>query len=212
MATFLLSSEDKFVDQCEPQSLDRIDTDNMRPEYLEPTLNLILALVIIFLHGIALIILVNILLRPSLWTAFNIVGLIYLCLTIVLGSYKLVQISVLVSTFLKLEETDGIVIDNRCPLGLGFDFYSIFIYLFISILELDRLNILLISCSDLASVLVIESDLRISCAGLVYWSGTFTAREGILTSLVFTRSGVSIVCNFYSNLLYTQVSFCQICQ
>ena len=113
MATFLLSSEDKFVDQCEPQSLDRIVTDNMRPEYLEPTLNLILALVIIFLHGIALIILVNILLRPSLWTAFNIVGLIYLCLTIVLGSYKLVQISVLVSTFLKLEETDGIVIVNQ---------------------------------------------------------------------------------------------------
>ena len=119
MATFLLSSEDKFVDQCEPQSLDRIDTDNMRPEYLEPTLNLILALVIIFLHGIALIILVNILLRPSLWTAFNIVGLIYLCLTIVLGSYKLVQISVLVSTFLKLEETDGIVIVNRFSLALG---------------------------------------------------------------------------------------------
>ena len=113
MATFFLASEDKFVDQCEPQSLDRIVTDNMRPEYLEPTLNLILALVIIFLHGIALIILVNILLRPSLWTAFNIVGLIYLCLTIVLGSYKLVQISVLVSTFLKLEETDGIVIVNQ---------------------------------------------------------------------------------------------------
>ena len=98
-------------------------TNNMRPEYLEPTLNLVLALVIIFIHGIALIILVNILLRPSLWTAFNIVGLIYLCLTIVLGSYKLVQVSVLVSTFLKLEETDGdlrIHMNNKQTMGLLF--------------------------------------------------------------------------------------------
>ena len=43
-------------------------------------------------------------------------------------------------------------------------------------------------------MLIIESDLRMSCAGLVYWSGTFTAREGILTSLVFTRLGISIMC------------------
>ena len=96
-----------FVNISEAQSPVESDPVNMRPEYLEPALNLILALVIIFLHGIALIILVNILLRPSLWTAFNIVGLIYLCLTIILGSYKLAQISVLVSTFLKLEDTDG---------------------------------------------------------------------------------------------------------
>ena len=168
MATSLLSSTELvFENNSEAQSLDENYPVNMKPEYLEPTLNLILALVIIFLHGIALIILINILLRPSLWTAFNIVGLIYLCLTIILGSYKLAQISVLVSTFLKLEDTDGInlkLIDRT--------FYTK-------------------ACPDLASVLVIESDLRLSCTGLVYWSGTFTAREGILTSLVFTRSGTS---------------------
>ena len=79
----------------------------MTTEYLEPALNLILILVIIFLHGIALIILVNILLRPSLWTAFNIVGLVYLCLTIILGSYKLAQISALFSTYLKLKDVNG---------------------------------------------------------------------------------------------------------
>ena len=79
----------------------------------------------VFLQNNCHIIQVNILLRPSLWTAFNIVGLIiniiiiitiiitiitgliYLWLTIILGSYKMVQISELVITFLKLESNNG---------------------------------------------------------------------------------------------------------
>ena len=79
----------------------------MMSDYLEFTLNLIPVLVIIYIQGIQLIILVNILLRPTLWTTYNVVCLIYIVLSVALGSYKVVQISDLVSTFLKLEETDG---------------------------------------------------------------------------------------------------------
>ena len=56
--------------------------------------------------GVKVIIMVNILIRPALWTAFNIVGLIYLWFTVILGGYKMVQLSTIVKTYLSLEDID----------------------------------------------------------------------------------------------------------
>ena len=82
----------------------------------------------------------------------------YLWFTIILGSYKMVQISTIISSYQEIEA---------------------------------------VSKSDMASVILDvwtkESNLTMSCAAYVYWSGTFTAKEGILTSLIFTRLEVILL-------------------
>ena len=75
-------------------------------ETLETVLTMILVSLLLLLHSIPLIIMVNILIRPSLWTAFNIVGLIYLWFTVILGGYKMVQLSAIVKTYLSLEDIE----------------------------------------------------------------------------------------------------------
>ena len=75
-------------------------------ETLDPVLTSLLVTLLLLLHSIPVIIMVNILIRPALWTAFNIVGLIYLWFTVILGGYKMVQLSTIVKTYLSLEDID----------------------------------------------------------------------------------------------------------
>ena len=53
--------------------------------------------IITFLSFMGLILLANFLIRPSLWTAFNIVMLIYFFFNIILGSLKIYMISLIIS-------------------------------------------------------------------------------------------------------------------
>ena len=53
--------------------------------------------IITFLTLMTLILLGNFLIRPSLWTAFNIVMLIYFFFNIILGSLKIYMISLIIS-------------------------------------------------------------------------------------------------------------------
>ena len=88
----------------------------------------------------------------ALNSAFNIVGLVYLWFTIILGSFKMVQLSTIIRLHMAIE---------------------------------------IVQKSDISSVIVDvwfkEYNLSVSCAAYIYWSGTFTAKEGILTTLIFTR-------------------------
>ena len=133
-------------------------------ETLDPVLTSLLVTLLLLLHSIPVIIMVNILIRPALWTAFNIVGLIYLWFTVILGGYKMVQLSTIVKTYLSLEDIDETgclsLRTSCCPIVSWFP-----------------------ADSDLASVMARvwarEADLELSCASFVYWSGTFTAKVGI---------------------------------
>ena len=59
---------------------------------LENIALVMMMILIVYLNAIPLIIMINILLRPSLWTAFNFIGLIYLWFSIILGCQKMVQL------------------------------------------------------------------------------------------------------------------------
>ena len=58
---------------------------------LENIALVMMMILIVYLNAIPLIIMINILLRPSLWTAFNIIGLFYLWFSVILGCQKMVQ-------------------------------------------------------------------------------------------------------------------------
>ena len=59
---------------------------------------------IILLTTMASVLLVNFLIRPKLWTAFNIVILIYFLLTIILGSFNVFIITSIISQNLDYSE------------------------------------------------------------------------------------------------------------
>ena len=117
-----------------------------------------IVILVIILNSIPLIIMVNMMLRPTLWTAFNIIGFCYLWFSIILGSQKMFQLFNIILQFQSLQ-------------SLQTSSDSFF--------------------SSLESVWKQEHQLhqlRLECSKYVYWAGTFVCKEGILTSLIFTRS------------------------
>ena len=115
-----------------------------------------IVILVIILNSIPLIIMVNMMLRPTLWTAFNIIGFCYLWFSIILGSQKMFQLFNIILQFQSLPSLQT----------SSDSFFS----------------------SRLESVWKAEHQLRLECSKYVYWAGTFVCKEGILTSLIFTRS------------------------
>ena len=121
-----------------------------------------IVILVIILNSIPLIIMVNMMLRPTLWTAFNIIGFCYLWFSIILGSQKMFQLFNIILQFQSLQSLQSLKTSSH-------SFFS----------------------SRLESVWKQEHQLhqlRLECSKYVYWAGTFVCKEGILTSLIFTRS------------------------
>ena len=131
---------------------------------LETVLSTLLVTLLLLLHSIPVIIMINILIRPALWTAFNIVGLVYLWFTVILGGYKMVQLSTIVKKYISLEDTD----ETGCLSTATSCCRTV------SWLPADTDLV-----SAMARVWAREADLELSCAGFVYWSGTSTAKVSI---------------------------------
>ena len=87
---------------------------------------------ITFLTCMGLILLANFLIRPSLWTAFNIVMLIYFFFNIILGSLKIYMISIIISQnlepFNNERDLGDVVADQLARYGKMEEACTIYVY------------------------------------------------------------------------------------